>query len=80
MGPLIALDPEIKKKIKEAWTFPDNPPGEYIGSESENGRMYHYYRRGNEFFYENDFSREMRARQKERRRQKRECRVGKTYS
>jgi len=79
MGPLIALDPEVKEKIEEARSFPNEPPGMYIGSENRNGRMYHYYKNGLEYFYETDYDREMRAQQRERK-WNRERRVGKTYS
>lgn len=77
MEPIREIDPEVKKQIKEAWSFPDDPPGEYIGSENQNGRLYHYYKKGLEYFYETDFDREMKAKGKAKRRQKREQRMGK---
>lgn len=70
MGPLIELDPRIKEEMKEVWSFPGDPPGEYIGSENKNGKMYHYYKKGSDYFFENDFDREMRKKEKERKRYK----------
>lgn len=71
MALLMEIDPKIKQQMTEVRSFCGEPPGVYIGSENNNGRMYHYYQKSSEFFYENDYSREMRAKEKERRRLKR---------
>jgi hypothetical protein len=70
MAVLMEIDPKVKAQMTEVWSCCEEPPGVYIGSENINGRMFHYYQRGSEFFYENDYSREMRDKEKERRRLK----------
>ena len=68
MEGLISLDPKEKEKITEAWSFCGDPPGVYIGSAMKNGKMFHYYKKGFNYFFENDFDIEMREKEKERRR------------
>lgn len=70
MAALMEIDPKVKEQMTEVRSFPGPPSGVYIGSENVNGRMYHYYQKGSEFFYENDYSREMREKERERRRLK----------
>lgn len=70
MALLMEIDPKTKQQMTEVRSCCGEPPGVYIGSENNNGRMYHYYQKGSEFFYENDYSREVRAKEKERRRLK----------
>ncbi|MDR0924188.1 MAG: hypothetical protein LBN31_07550 [Hungatella sp.] len=70
MENLIQLDPKVKEEIKEAWSFCEEPPGTYIGSDIRGGKMYHYYKKGVNYFFENDFDMEMREKEKERKRYK----------
>jgi hypothetical protein len=68
---------ELEEAWGKAWSCSGSPPGIYIGSFCKGGRRYYFYKQGQEYFYETDFDREMRAEQRERRRN-REQRMGKT--
>lgn len=47
-----------------AWSCSGSPPGDYIGNVCKGGRRYYFYRQGKEYYYENDYDREMRKRER----------------
>ena len=70
MAAFMEIDPKVKEQMTEVWSFSGRPSGVYIGSENINGKMFHYYQKGNEYFYDSDYSREMREKEREKRRKK----------
>lgn len=59
---------ELSEALGKAWSTHGEPPGKYIGTVQTNGKNYHFYKDGPNYYYETDFSREMRKKEKERKR------------
>lgn len=65
------LTPELKLAINNAWSVsPDHvPPGIFIGAVKTEHTTFFYYQDGENYYYESDFDRQMRAKQKEKKQQ-----------
>lgn len=61
------LKPELEEALGIAWSCSERPPGKYIGSITKGSRTFYFYKNGLEYFYETDFDREMKQKEKERR-------------
>jgi len=71
-----ATETELEEAWGKAWSCSDKPPGKYIGPLTQGKKIYHFYKQGQEYFYETDFDRETRVKEKEKRRSRFEKRQG----
>jgi hypothetical protein len=65
------LTPELRLAWNNAWSVsPDQTPsGVFIGAVKTENTTFYYYKDGENYYYENDFDRQMRVKQKEKKQQ-----------
>lgn len=73
--------PELQMAWDNAWSpqKEGTPPGTYIGAVKTEHQTYYFYKDGQKYWYENDYSREMRAKQEAKKKQKQQQQYANSY-
>lgn len=72
---------ELKMAWENAWSAQTDgtPHGTYIGAVKTEHTTFYFYKDGTNYWYENDYDREMRAKQEAKRKQKLQQQNGSRY-